>query len=110
MVLLLTIGDLHIPIRTHDLPNKFKKLLVPGKIGQIVCTGNVCDRETWEYLRSISSDVRGVRGDFDEIDAQSTALFDAPTRLSQDRCDPWTPNRPVGGHRITSRCCPQTGC
>ncbi|KAA1087145.1 Vacuolar protein sorting-associated protein 29 [Puccinia graminis f. sp. tritici] len=66
MVLLLTIGDLHIPIRTHDLPNKFKKLLVPGKIGQIVCTGNVCDRETWEYLRSISSDVRGVRGDFDE--------------------------------------------
>ncbi|PLW11429.1 hypothetical protein PCANC_13098 [Puccinia coronata f. sp. avenae] len=66
MVLLLTIGDLHIPIRTHDLPNKFKKLLVPGKIGQIVCTGNVCDRETWEYLRSISNDVRGVRGDFDE--------------------------------------------
>ncbi|KAH9463357.1 hypothetical protein MJO28_008492 [Puccinia striiformis f. sp. tritici] len=66
MVLLLTIGDLHIPTRTHDLPNKFKKLLVPGKIGQIVCTGNVCDRETWEYLRSISNDVRGVRGDFDE--------------------------------------------
>ncbi|MBW0551259.1 hypothetical protein O181_090974 [Austropuccinia psidii MF-1] len=66
MVLLLTIGDLHIPLRTHDLPIKFKKLLVPGKIGQIVCTGNVCDRETWEYLRSISPDVRGVRGDFDE--------------------------------------------
>ncbi|KAG0152546.1 hypothetical protein CROQUDRAFT_649982 [Cronartium quercuum f. sp. fusiforme G11] len=66
MVLLLTIGDLHIPLRTHDLPIKFKKLLVPGKIGQIVCTGNVCDRETWEYLRSIAPDVRGVRGDFDE--------------------------------------------
>ncbi|EGF99834.1 uncharacterized protein MELLADRAFT_118210 [Melampsora larici-populina 98AG31] len=66
MVLLLTIGDLHIPLRTHDLPLKFKKLLVPGKIGQIVCTGNVCDRETWEYLRSIAPDVRGVRGDFDE--------------------------------------------
>lgn len=66
MVLLLTIGDLHIPLRTHDLPFKFKKLLVPGKIGQIVCTGNVCDRETWEYLRSIAPDVRGVRGDFDE--------------------------------------------
>lgn len=66
-VLLLTIGDLHIPLRTHDLPVKFKKLLVPGKIGQIVCTGNVCDRETWEYLRSIAPDVRGVRGDFDEV-------------------------------------------
>ncbi|KAH9814436.1 Metallo-dependent phosphatase-like protein [Melampsora americana] len=66
MVLLLTIGDLHIPLRTHDLPLKFKKLLVPGKIGQIVCTGNVCDRETWEYLRSIAPEVKGVRGDFDE--------------------------------------------
>jgi hypothetical protein len=28
MVLVLVIGDLHIPYRTHDLPAKFKKLLV----------------------------------------------------------------------------------
>ncbi|KAJ7782998.1 Metallo-dependent phosphatase [Mycena metata] len=40
MVLVLIIGDLHIPHRTHDLPAKFKKLLVPGKIQQILCTGN----------------------------------------------------------------------
>ncbi|KAF7315304.1 Vacuolar protein sorting-associated protein 29 [Mycena indigotica] len=66
MVLVLIIGDLHIPHRTHDLPAKFKKLLVPGKIQQILCTGNVCDKETYEYLRTISPDVNVVRGDFDE--------------------------------------------
>ena len=31
-VLVLVIGDLHIPHRTADIPKKFKALLVPGKI------------------------------------------------------------------------------
>ena len=67
MVLVLVIGDLHIPHRTHDLPAKFKKLLVPGKIQQILCTGNVCDKETYEYLKTISPDVHVVKGDYDEV-------------------------------------------
>jgi vacuolar protein sorting-associated protein 29 len=89
MVLVLIIGDLHIPMRCHDLPAKFKKLLVrlislsrstfelitsshfvpqvPGKIGQILCTGNICDKETFDYLRTIAPDVMGVRGEFDEV-------------------------------------------
>jgi predicted phosphodiesterase len=85
MVLVLVIGDLHIPYRTHDLPAKFKKLLVrrlqrflkrypysvhsqvPGKIQQIICTGNVCDKETFEYLRTVSPDVSVVRGDYDDV-------------------------------------------
>lgn len=67
MVLVLIIGDLHIPHRIHDLPSKFKKLLVPGKIQQILCTGNVCDKETFEYLRSVANDVVVVRGDYDEV-------------------------------------------
>ncbi|WVN88236.1 uncharacterized protein L203_103437 [Cryptococcus depauperatus CBS 7841] len=66
MVLVLVIGDLHIPNLVHDLPAKFKKLLVPGKIGQIICTGNVCDRETYDYLRTIAHEVHVVRGEFDE--------------------------------------------
>ena len=66
MVLVLVIGDLHIPHRIHDLPAKFKKLLVPGKIQQILCTGNICDKETYEYLRTISPDVHIVKGDYDE--------------------------------------------
>jgi len=60
-------GDLHLPNRASDLPNKFRKLLVPGKIQQIICTGNVCDRETLDYLRTIAGDVHIVRGDWDEV-------------------------------------------
>lgn len=70
MVLVLVIGDLHIPHRIHDLPAKFKKLLVPGKIQQILCTGNVCDKETYEYLRTISPDVNVVKGDYDEVSSR----------------------------------------
>lgn len=67
-MLVLVIGDLHIPVRAHDLPAKFKKLLVPGKIQQVLLTGNVCDGETLEWLRSIcNGDVRAVRGDWDEV-------------------------------------------
>eukprot|EP01102_Stenamoeba_stenopodia_P009890 TRINITY_DN2935_c0_g1_i1.p1 TRINITY_DN2935_c0_g1~~TRINITY_DN2935_c0_g1_i1.p1 ORF type:complete len:194 (-),score=35.76 TRINITY_DN2935_c0_g1_i1:126-707(-) len=66
MVLVLVIGDLHIPHRAHDLPQKFKKLLVPGKIQHIICTGNLCTRETNDYFRTLANDIHIVRGDFDE--------------------------------------------
>nr|BAJ87609.1 predicted protein [Hordeum vulgare subsp. vulgare] len=42
MVLVLALGDLHIPHRAPDLPAKFKSMLVPGKIQHIICTGNLC--------------------------------------------------------------------
>lgn len=42
MVLVLALGDLHIPHRAADLPAKFKSMLVPGKIQHIICTGNLC--------------------------------------------------------------------
>ncbi|KZT07859.1 Metallo-dependent phosphatase [Laetiporus sulphureus 93-53] len=82
MVLVLAIGDLHIPHRVHDLPNKFKKLLVPGKIQQILCTGNVCDRETYEYLRTVAPDVLVVRGDYDESSFPlSVSVTHSPIRI-----------------------------
>ncbi|KAG1747410.1 Metallo-dependent phosphatase [Suillus lakei] len=83
MVLVLIIGDLHIPHRAHDLPAKFRKLLVPGKIQQILCTGNVCDRETYEYLRTIAGDVYVVRGDYDESASfpPSATIVHTPIRI-----------------------------
>lgn len=42
MVLVLALGDLHIPHRAPDLPAKFKSMLVPGKIQHVICTGNLC--------------------------------------------------------------------
>ncbi|XP_067938460.1 vacuolar protein sorting-associated protein 29-like [Watersipora subatra] len=65
-MLVLVIGDLHVPHRTNNIPPKFKKLLVPGKIQHILCTGNLCTKETYDYLRSIANDVHIVKGDFDE--------------------------------------------
>ena len=47
---------------------------VPGKISQIICTGNVCDRETFDYLRTIAPDVHVVRGEFDEVSQASRQL------------------------------------
>ena len=112
MVLVLVIGDLHIPHRVHDLPAKFKKLLVPGKIQQILCTGNLCDRETYDYLRTVAPDVHIVRGDYDEVCHQLLIFIDvmlnmlisillvldtlpsichSNTLTYPDRCHSWTP-------------------
>eukprot|EP00298_Acanthocystis_sp_HF-20_P025822 c3816_g1_i1.p1 GENE.c3816_g1_i1~~c3816_g1_i1.p1 ORF type:complete len:193 (+),score=42.38 c3816_g1_i1:50-628(+) len=66
MVLVLVIGDLHIPHRAAEIDPKFKRLLVPDKIQHVISTGNLCTKETFDYLKSISSDVHVVRGDFDE--------------------------------------------
>lgn len=93
MVLVLVIGDLHIPHRIHDLPAKFKKLLVPGKIQQILCTGNLCDRETYEYLRTVSPDVHVVRGDYDEVRVPRVRLW-LPADPGVERTAPL-------GHRST---------
>lgn len=57
---------LHIPHRCNSLPAKFKKLLVPGKIQHILCTGNLCTKESYDYLKTLAGDVHIVRGDFDE--------------------------------------------
>ncbi|XP_077164609.1 vacuolar protein sorting-associated protein 29-like isoform X1 [Paroedura picta] len=65
-MLVLVIGDLHIPHRCAGLPAKFKKLLVPGKIQHILCTGNLCTKESYDYLKTLAGDVHVVRGDLDE--------------------------------------------
>nr|XP_025871635.1 vacuolar protein sorting-associated protein 29-like isoform X2 [Vulpes vulpes] len=65
-MLVLVLGDLHIPHRCNNLPAKFKKLLVPGKIQHILCTGNLCTKESYDYLKTLAGDVHIVRGDFDE--------------------------------------------
>jgi len=64
-MLVLVLGDLHIPYRAHNLPAKFKKLLVPGIIQHILCTGNLCTREAYDYLKTLASDVHVVKGDWD---------------------------------------------
>ncbi|GBF88662.1 vacuolar sorting-associated protein [Raphidocelis subcapitata] len=69
MVLVLCIGDLHVPHRAQDMPAKFKELLKPGKVDHILCCGNLCSRSLLDYLRGICADVKLVAGDFDDHDA-----------------------------------------
>ncbi|TPX07861.1 uncharacterized protein E0L32_010436 [Thyridium curvatum] len=79
--LILVIGDLHIPDRALDIPPKFKKLLAPGKIGQTICLGNLTDKHTYEYLRTIAPDLKIVRGRSD-VDATSLPLSQVVTHSS----------------------------
>ncbi|KAK3387070.1 vacuolar protein sorting-associated protein 29 [Podospora didyma] len=69
--LILVIGDLHIPDRALDIPAKFKKLLAPGKIGQTLCLGNLTDKATYEYLRTMAPDLKIVKG---RMDVEATSL------------------------------------
>uniref|UniRef100_A0A1I8AQS6 Vacuolar protein sorting-associated protein 29 n=1 Tax=Steinernema glaseri TaxID=37863 RepID=A0A1I8AQS6_9BILA len=63
--LVLVIGDFHIPSRCSNLPAKFRKLLVPNKMQHVLCTGNL-SRDTFDFLKSLASDVHVVKGDFDD--------------------------------------------
>jgi vacuolar protein sorting-associated protein 29 len=56
---------------THSV--QFKKLLSPGKIGQVLCLGNITDKETYDFLRATAPDLQIVKGDFD-TDAPNLAL------------------------------------
>lgn len=66
MVLVLLIGDLHVPHRAADIPEAFKKLLVPGRIHTVLLTGNVTCKEMYEYFRTLCSNVLAAQGDFDD--------------------------------------------
>ncbi|KAF2399325.1 retrograde transporter [Trichodelitschia bisporula] len=63
--LVLCLGDLFIPDRAADIPQKFRKLLSPGKISQILCLGNLTDKPTHTFLRSLAPDLQLVKGSFD---------------------------------------------
>lgn len=63
--LVLLIGDTHIPQRAVEIPGKFKEMLVPNKVQHVLCTGNVGNKETLDWINTLCSSVHTVRGDFD---------------------------------------------
>ncbi|KRY26619.1 Vacuolar protein sorting-associated protein 29, partial [Trichinella spiralis] len=73
--LVLVLGDAHIPHRCAALPKQFRRMLLPNKIQHILCTGNLCTKEQFDFLKSLASDVHVVKGDFDEdSDNQETKV------------------------------------
>jgi hypothetical protein len=79
-MLVLIIGDLHIPHRVASMPEKFKKLLVPEKIEAVICTGNLCCQEQFSYLKSLSTDLH--------VSAMSVPVV-APARANRGRLWNW---------------------
>jgi len=66
MVLVLVIGDIHIPYRANDIPLEFKKLFQPGRFEYVIITGNLCSRDVLDYFRSFTSEVYVTCGELDE--------------------------------------------
>lgn len=79
LMLVLVAGDGHIPYRASAIPELLKKLLVPGKIQQVVSVGNLSDPESKQLLQRItpSKPIIAVPGSEDTIDGnnQTTQVF-----------------------------------
>eukprot|EP00831_Metopus_contortus_P060371 TRINITY_DN5227_c0_g2_i5.p1 TRINITY_DN5227_c0_g2~~TRINITY_DN5227_c0_g2_i5.p1 ORF type:complete len:254 (-),score=58.83 TRINITY_DN5227_c0_g2_i5:147-908(-) len=64
------LGDFHIPSRCVDLPEAFKEMLVPSRTQYVLCTGNIGNKETKEWLETLGANKHSaifVRGDCDEF-------------------------------------------
>ena len=66
--LVLVVGDMFIPQRSPDITEQFKTILTPNKVQHVLCLGNIGNRESYDWLKSLSNDFQSVKGDFDEGD------------------------------------------
>nr|5XCE_A Chain A, Vacuolar protein sorting-associated protein 29 [Entamoeba histolytica]5XCE_B Chain B, Vacuolar protein sorting-associated protein 29 [Entamoeba histolytica]5XCH_A Chain A, Vacuolar protein sorting-associated protein 29 [Entamoeba histolytica]5XCH_B Chain B, Vacuolar protein sorting-associated protein 29 [Entamoeba histolytica] len=66
-MLVLVIGDFHVPHRSAAIPQVFLDRLNTGRIQTVLCTGNLCGKETYDILRTLAREVHVVKGDFDEM-------------------------------------------
>ncbi|KAI0981592.1 hypothetical protein GJ496_002907 [Pomphorhynchus laevis] len=62
-MLLLLIGDFHVPYRSSGIPTEFRDFLTAGRIQHVLCTGNLCSETYLEFLQEICRDVHIVQGD-----------------------------------------------
>ena len=64
--LVLVVGDMFVPDRCSDIPEQFKNILIPNKIQYVLSLGNNGSRESYDWLKSLSNNFHGVKGDFDD--------------------------------------------
>ncbi|KAH9578830.1 Calcineurin-like phosphoesterase domain [Trypanosoma melophagium] len=65
MVLVLVVGDLHIPQRAASIPEAFTQMFTPGRINMVLITGNLGSREMYDYFRTVAPVVYCARGELD---------------------------------------------
>jgi len=97
MVLVLCLGDLHVPYRTSDMPQQFKDILLPGKVQQILCTGDVCTKEMYDYLKTICTNIHVVKGQFDEDHAypETKVRRERESERERERVERGSPRQPA---------------
>ena len=66
--LVLVVSDMFVPLRSQDIDQQFKTILIPNKIQHVLSLGNIGSRESYDWLKSLSNDFHSVKGDFDEGD------------------------------------------
>ena len=66
--LVLVVGDMFVPQRAQDIDPQFKSILIPNKLQHVLSLGNIGSRESYDWLRSLSNDFHGVKGDYDQGD------------------------------------------
>jgi len=64
--IILVTGDLHIPHRIQEIPEQFKNILLPNKVQHVLSLGNIGSKETYDWLKSLSNDFHGVKGETDD--------------------------------------------
>lgn len=65
-VLVLVLGDFHIPHRAAEVPAKYREMITPNKMNVVICTGNMGCREIHDWAKSLSSNFHAVKGDFED--------------------------------------------
>ena len=76
--LVLLLGDHHIPSRSLTIPEPFQRMLVPGKMQRVLCTGNLGgSKEEFDRLKELvggnSSSVHCVAGEYDFLSSSGAA-------------------------------------
>jgi vacuolar protein sorting-associated protein 29 len=64
--LVLVVGDMFVPEKCSDIPEQFKNILIPNKIQYVLSLGNNGSRESYDWLKSLSNNFHGVKGDSDD--------------------------------------------
>ena len=63
--IILLVGDMLVPQRISDINEHFKSLLSPNKINHVLCLGNIGNKESYDWLKSLSNNFHCVKGDYD---------------------------------------------
>ena len=67
--LVLVVSDMNVPYKINDIPEQFKSLLIPNKIQHVLSLGNMGSKDSYDWLKSLSSNFHSVKGDQDDINS-----------------------------------------